>query len=211
MAHTSEPDLLVLHSLRLKGIAEPAVVAGHVELPEHEVERRLATLAGDGLVQRRDGRISGWSLTTTGRDRHASLVAEEVDVSGARDKVDNAYRHFRTVNGELLATCAAWQLREVDGVQVLNDHADPDHDAAVVERLAAAHERVSPVLDDLAAALERFSSYRPRLENALARVRAGEIDWFTKPLLDSYHSVWFELHEDLLVTLGIERGDEGKD
>ena len=30
----------------------------------------------------------------------------------------------------------------------------------------------------------------------------------TKPMIDSYHSVWFELHEDLLATLGIERGSE---
>jgi hypothetical protein len=24
--------------------------------------------------------------------------------------------------------------------------------------------------------------------------------------MDSYHTVWFELHEDLLATLGLERG-----
>jgi hypothetical protein len=26
------------------------------------------------------------------------------------------------------------------------------------------------------------------------------------PLIDSFHTVWFELHEHLLATLGIERG-----
>jgi hypothetical protein len=26
--------------------------------------------------------------------------------------------------------------------------------------------------------------------------------------LDSYHTVWFQLHEDLLVTLGISREEE---
>ncbi len=36
----------------------------------------------------------------------------------------------------------------------------------------------------------------------------GERDWFTKPTIDSYHSVWFELHEDLLATLGLERAKE---
>ena len=211
MAHASEPDLLVLHSLRLKGIAESAAVAGHSGVPEHEVEARLAALAEAGHVHRRDGRISGWQLTPDGRSRHAALLADELDRAGARDKVDTAYRQFLTVNGELLATCAAWQLREVDGVQMLNDHADPAHDAAVVARLAAAHERVVPVIDDAASALDRFEPYGERLGNALARVQAGDLDWFTKPLLDSYHTVWFELHEDLLATLGLERGDEGKD
>ena len=28
-------------------------------------------------------------------------------------------------------------------------------------------------------------------------------------MIDSYHTVWFELHEDLLATLGIERSSEG--
>jgi hypothetical protein len=28
-------------------------------------------------------------------------------------------------------------------------------------------------------------------------------------MIASYHTVWFELHEDLLATLGIERSSEG--
>ena len=41
-------------------------------------------------------------------------------------------------------------------------------------------------------------------------VEQGDTDWFTKPLIDSYHTVWFELHEDLLATLAIERAREGE-
>jgi hypothetical protein len=37
---------------------------------------------------------------------------------------------------------------------------------------------------------------------------SGDRDWFTKPTIDSYHTVWFELHEDLLATLGIDRISE---
>ncbi len=29
-------------------------------------------------------------------------------------------------------------------------------------------------------------------------------------MIDSYHTVWFELHENLLATLGIERAREGE-
>ena len=56
--------------------------------------------------------------------------------------------------------------------------------------------------------LERFARYEPRLSTAVHRVESGERDWFTKPLIDSYHTVWFELHEDLLSTLGKERASE---
>ena len=70
----------------------------------------------------------------------------------------------------------------------------------------------SPVLTD-SEALARFGGYRGRLSNALARAREGGVDWVTRPVIDSYHTVWFELHEDLLATLGrtrsAERGTRG--
>jgi len=74
--------------------------------------------------------------------------------------------------------------------------------------VAAVHDAVLPVLADLTAASARFGGYAPRLGNALDRVRAGSTDWFDKPTIDSYHAVWFELHEDLLATLGLDRASE---
>jgi pyruvate,orthophosphate dikinase len=91
---------------------------------------------------------------------------------------------------------------------VLNDHLDATYDATVVARLSALHDRVSPVLEDLAAALPRFAPYRVRLEHAVRQVRAGQGEWFTKPTLDSFHTVWFELHEDLLGLMGLTRSQE---
>ena len=70
-------------------------------------------------------------------------------------------------------------------------------------------DKVQPICADLGAALERFAAYGGRLAEALGKVRAGDVDWFTKPMIASYHTVWFELHEDLLATLGIDRSAEG--
>ena len=42
---------------------------------------------------------------------------------------------------------------------------------------------------------------------ALERSLGGENE-FVSDSLESYHSAWFQLHEDLLVTLGITREDE---
>ncbi|MDQ3108180.1 MAG: MarR family transcriptional regulator, partial [Actinomycetota bacterium] len=109
------------------------------------------------------------------------------------------------VNTELLTVCTDWQLRESG----LNDHTDAAYDRSVIERLEAVDAKVQPVCADLASALERFCDYGSRFANALERVRAGERDWFAKPMIDSYHTIWFELHEDLLATLGIERSKEG--
>jgi DNA-binding MarR family transcriptional regulator len=209
VAHPSEPRFLVLHGLRLKGFAEAAPVADGAGLDPGAVEDHLRSLAGEGLVSRRDGRVSGWALTADGRAEHRRLVTDELDASGAKAVVDDAYRRFLAINEDLLAVCTAWQLRPEGGAQVVNDHSDPGYDRQVVERLAAVDEGLRPVTDDLSGQLERYGRYAPRLRAALDRVRAGHAEWFTKPIIDSYHTVWFELHEDLLCTLGLERSAEG--
>jgi hypothetical protein len=47
--------------------------------------------------------------------------------------------------------------------------------------------------------------YRRRLDDAYDKVLAGEHDHVSGARIDSYHTVWFELHEDLLRMLGRER------
>ena len=103
--------------------------------------------------------------------------------------------------------CTAWQLKD-PVTQVLNDHDDPDYDRAVVDRLAALHERVQPVLADLREALDRYRPYGERFRAALGEVLAGDGRYVADPMVSSYHTVWFELHEDLLATLGIDRASE---
>lgn len=201
----SDPYFLVLHALRLKGFADTPAVASAAGVDAQEAGRYLDKAVAAGHATRRDGRISGWALTVEGRSRHAELIADELAGTGARPAIEEAYRRFAGVNNELLTVCTDWQLR--DGA--LNDHQDPGYDRAVIERLAAVDQVIQPVGGSLTDALGRFSSYGPRLRLALERVQAGDGDWFAKPLIDSYHTVWFELHEDLLATLGIERSQEG--
>ena len=199
----------MLHALRLKGFAEDEVVAATSGLDVDEVSKQLKEQAAEELVVRRDGRISGWSLTPTGRARHASLVAADLHAADAHDVVRSAYDRFLEINQDMLGVCTAWQLRDVDGAQAINDHGDASYDAGIVERLVGIHDRVRPVTADLRDAMTRFAGYGDRLRNALEKVVGGESEWFTKPMIDSYHTIWFELHEDLLCTLGIERSSEG--
>ena len=168
----------------------------------------LDQLVADGLATYRDGKLSGCSLTTAGRAEHARLLAAELD--GRR----RPRRRSTPPTGassrstpSLLTVCTDWQLRDVDGESV----GQRPHRRRLRRRRhraagATSHAEVEPICADLGAALDRFGGYGARLAHALERVRAGDTDWFTKPMIDSYHTVWFELHEDLLATLGIERG-----
>ena len=55
----------------------------------------------------------------------------------------------------------------------------------------------------------RLSPYATRLRSAAERVAGGERNLFTGVMCGSYHDVWMELHEDLILTLRIDRTSEG--
>ena len=172
-----------------------------------DVSRHLDELQVDELVLYRDGRLTGWALTAAGRAEHERLLAEELDAVGCREVVEGAYDCFLELNHDLLAVCTAWQMKDET---TLNAHDDQEYDRGVVGQLGDVHARVEPVLTDLQSQLGRYRGYQPRFRNALDRVRNGDHDWFAKPMIDSYHTVWFQLHEDLLNTLGIERSKEAE-
>ncbi len=208
MPYPSEPDALVLLALRLRSFAPAEAVAQTAGLPVDEVTERLAGYRERGWARFREGRMTGWMATPEGREEGERLLAAELDGHVLRPLVTGAYQRFLAVNQRLLDICTDWQLREVDGAQVVNDHTDALYDAVVADSLATIDSVTHPVLDELADALERFGGYGPRLSSALSKVQGGDGEWFTKPTIDSYHTVWFELHENLLATLGIERGSE---
>jgi hypothetical protein len=208
MPHRSDPRLLVLHGLRLKGVAATPAVAAATGLTEAEVAAQLDELAVTGLVVQREGLLTGWSLTQAGRLEHDRLVADELDQVGARSTVEQGYVGFLQLNPGVLDACSRWQVRDVGGRMVRNDHADTRYDAAVVHDLSTALDHVRPVGARLAGVLERFQPYAPQLEEAMARVWSGDGDYVARPVIPSFHTVWFEMHEDLLVTLGLDRSSE---
>lgn len=211
MPFESDPAFLALHVLRVRGVTPTEEIAAATGLDEALVGEAMAAHQSHDFVLLRTGNLPGWSLTRFGRDEDAQLARHELDVAHARDAVDTAYRAFLTLNPRLLRLCTDWQLLPpVDNKTPpeLNRHDDAAYDAEVLARLGKVDSAVQPICDGLGHVLARFGNYGRRLAAARARVEAGEHDWMTKPMIDSYHSVWFELHEDFLATLGIERGSE---
>ncbi|MEU4428170.1 transcriptional regulator [Actinoplanes sp. NPDC024001] len=185
----------VLHTLRCIGFAELARVADASGLDQADTESHLIDLAVDGFVTRTTGEFGGgWGLTEAGRAEDARRISAELDRAGAREAVAAAYESFLILNPELLELCSA----------ALDASADPGLAGRVLARFADLDRRAEPVCADLRAALPRFGRYRVRLTTALDRARDGAPRYLAETT-DSYHSVWFQLHEDLLATLGIPR------
>src|SRR5437764_13954491 len=105
MAYRSEPDLVVLHAVRLKGFAEPAEVAEATGLDDGDASRRLAAFHHRDLVTRRDGRLSGYALLPAGRQRHAALLQEESAAAQCRAVVEAAYAAFLDCNETFKQIC----------------------------------------------------------------------------------------------------------
>lgn len=202
-AHRSDPMFQVLHTVRLRGRASAEAVVDSLG-DGVDVDALLGTAAAAGHLVHRDGRASGWSLTPNGREAHEELLAADRRTAGCAAAVGDAYRRFLALNPDLLQICTDWQVIP-DGS--LNAHDDDAYDRCTVDALLAVDARVQPVCTELADIMERCSSYGRRLSGAVAAIEAGDTRFFTSPAVESYHSIWFELHEDLLQTLGIARAE----
>ena len=93
-----------------------------------------------------------------------------------------------------------------------NDHTDIVWDQRVLAELAdLGDDLVDVAAAGSAAGWPGSRGYDKRYGAALTRAVNGEPAWVTRPRADSCHTVWMELHEDLLATLGIARGAEPDD
>ncbi len=204
----SSTTLAVLHGVRLASVAGTESLAARSGLTPDTLDAVLSDCLERGWLRRTEGRLAGWSLTRSGRAEGERLLALQLDAAGCREELEAVYSDFLPLNAEVLEVCTDWQVVRRDGGSSPNDHSDPAHDRSVLERLGDLHHRTRPLLARATALLERFGGYEPRLATALDHTLAGRTEWFTRPTIDSYHTVWFELHEDLLATLGRRRSDE---
>lgn len=199
---------LVVHTLKVKGLASAddlVEITGRTDLAPV-----LEELTAAELVKLRTGRVGGYALTKEGRELHPRLVAAAV-TEEERSGLDRTYDGFLPVNGRFKEVCTRWQIRSgPDGAQQPNDHSDEAYDAACVEELGAVHEEAVRALAPAVEASPRFGRYEQRFTAALERLRGGDQAAFARPMSHSYHDVWMELHEDLLLTLGRTRdADDG--
>jgi hypothetical protein len=115
------------------------------------------------------------------------------------------YEGFERLNVGLKQLITDWQTMPVAGNRVPNSHADQAYDAGIIDRLGQLHERAEDVLARLAGVEPRFRLYRDKLLAALEKAEDGKIEWVSDARIESYHTLWFELHEDLLRLMGRER------
>ena len=198
----TELDFLAVHGLAVRKAAGPAAVAVLLGADEDAVSAALERAVEAGRVVGARGTFmvapAGQAWLT---DSYPMVFA---DVR-ADDALLAAYERFEKVNGDLLTLMTDWQTMPAGNSRVGNDHSDADYDAKIVDRLGALHERAERVIGRTAEVVSRLQIHVDRLDVAYDHVLAGETDYVSDVRIDSYHTVWFELHEDLLRILGKTR------
>ena len=199
----TEVDLLALHGLAVKKAGSPAAVAGVLGLEEDQISTALDGAVAQGKAI---GAKGTFMLTPAGRSWLDERYPDDFADFRANPEATATYERFEKVNRELLKLFTDWQMMpSVGGERIPNDHSDADYDNGVIDRLGAQHERAERILDRFAELEPRLAVYKQRLDDAYDKVLAGDHDWVSGARIDSYHTVWFELHEDLLRMLGRER------
>lgn len=195
------PDL-VMRALLVKGFVTAEDVAS--ALVTADVEPLLDELVAERHVELSSGMFR---LTESGEPLARKLIDEDRRSWGT-EQASLALESLVPLDRRMKEIITAWQMREVDGRQVLNDHTDETYDAFVLTEFASLHEDAAAWLQPLVNGLPRLDSYRVRLERAAALAIDGDHRYLASPTVDSYHSVWFELHEDLILLAGRTRADE---
>jgi hypothetical protein len=209
--HVSTVEDLVLHGPRVVGVASAQRVAARYGLNPERVEDCLLEFAVKGWVTHsRFAGVSGWHLTDAGRREDEDRLSTELDLAGVREVVSMAHQAFVPLNRRFGKACTDWQIRPTTRDRMApNDHSDWGWDERVFRTLETVGRELTAVADPLAGALQRFDGYATRYSAALAKVNAAQPRWIDAPDVDSCHTVWIQLHEDLLSTLGIRRGEDG--
>jgi pyruvate,orthophosphate dikinase len=193
-----------IRALHIKGFATPENLAPAVATTSDAVAPVLDALVEEGLVKR-TGEMC--QLTEQGRSIGASLLTADRK-KWTEEVANRALDTFLALDVKMKEIVTGWQMRIVDGEQVINDHSDESYDQVILAGLAGFHEEARAWLDPLVGGLPRLRVYQDRLQRAADLIRRGSHDYIASPRLDSYHTIWFELHEDLIQLAGRTREEE---
>lgn len=198
----SDLELLALHGLVIKKAGSAEAVAVVLGANGDAVQDALDAAVAAGRAM---GAKGTFMVTPAGRAWLDERYPEAFAAIRTDPEAAEAYEQFERINRKLLALMTDWQMMPAGSERIPNDHADPDYDAGIVDRLGDLHERARRPLDRFERLEPRLGRYGERLDGAYDKVLAGERDWVSGARIDSYHTCWYELHEDLLRMLGRER------
>ncbi len=207
LAESDQPEFEpALRLLAIKGAATVTVLADALAATEAATATVLGKAEANSLATESAGT---WKLTENAAHVIASIAGSPSDAE--REALGAILDRFHGPNLELKALVTQWQMRTIDDEAVVNDHSDSAYDQSLIGTLRDdVHPAVTAIVEETAALTDHMADYSRRLDRALLRLEQGDRSYMAHPLLDSYHTVWFELHEELIRLAGRTRRDEAE-
>ena len=120
------------------------------------------------------------------------MVEDDVYAIGIQlSKYEEQFAKFVIMDQKLKKIMYDWQGKTIGDQYIINDHTDREYDFSVLERLFDIDEK----LRNLLKGEEIYKELLSKLEYALQQVESGDYDWMAKYTIDSYHTVWIQIHE----------------
>jgi pyruvate,orthophosphate dikinase len=190
-AGAGESALQLLQGLRMKGRATTEQLAHIWGIDETRAATLLEALIADGCAEEKQG---FFALSGEGElQRQRALNAERTRIDG--EALKSLYADFCSIDPSFKQLVADVQLGKLE------------RDAAA-EHLAPLHEKLRVLARRATALLPRLEVYEGRFEAALAGLREGDSRYLASPIVESYHGIWFEFHEELIQASGRTRAQE---
>ena len=196
-AHRSAevPLFILARVVQLKGLCTVERAATALDAAEFHIAQLIAAndalfqVTPRGIMLTPDGR--SWVSKTLHEERAATDVAE----------MERSYAHFVDLNQRFKQIVSDWQMAAAG-------ETDSSGWDAVVESVSQVQSRLQPILERNSTLVPRLGSYARRFAAALDAMRSGERSMLAAPLKESYHTVWFEYHEELMALCGRDRASE---
>lgn len=177
-----QTTLAVLQYLSMEGIAETEEL---VEVVDGDVRETLEDLEAEGYVENE----GFWYLTDAGEERLNEVCRDRFSAD-QREALRGVFDRFEALDSEMKDLASDWQAGEYGADEMARE-------------LTRVQQDVEALFDELPPAVRSvYSRHTDALADAVEKLRNGHEEYVTGTDIDSYHTVWFRLHDDLLRTLG---------
>lgn len=139
----------------------------------------------------------GIRLNTVGRaELHRLLGLEALSIDS--DEFERIYGSFAPLDQRFKVAVTEWQLSPKTKADL----------STLVGVLVDLRKNLDAILEASYVQVPRLARFEERFGIALEAIGAGDTTMIASPINDSFHTIWFELHEELLHCCGRNRTDE---
>lgn len=182
----------VARTVQLKGLCSAELAAACLLCTTEKVERLV--LDNEAYFR---ATPRGFVLLPAGREwLTGELRTEVASVDGLT--MEQVYHDFLPLNQRFKQLVSEWQVNRDNGGDW----------KALVDSMVALHRDFTPLVERAAGCVPRVEPYGTRFEAALQAMCDGDTTMLAAPIKDSYHTVWFEFHEELITLTGRDRATE---